>query len=115
MDKLWIDENVVRELPLRDPNERAWHEGWWETTVCWLEVQDGTTKLKKREETFYSEAERDKYLKARVDGGWVFDILWSWETMLGGKQSPLTEGMEEEWEGLFITSRKVSENEVQVV
>jgi hypothetical protein len=103
----------------RDPESREWWQGWWETTVCWLEVTDDeeSEDLVQVEATFYSDAERSAYLEERIQSGYMYDILWLTETSLGGKGHPnVPQYSEEEWEMLFAgTSRKVSEDAVTVV
>lgn len=118
-----VEVNLDERDGRRDPNERAWWEGWWETQVSWLEVSDDedSEELTQYTKTFYSEEERTKFLEERVQGGYVFDILWTWETSLGGEGHPDQAKLSvDDWDIIMYgdlknTSPTVSEDHIQVV
>lgn len=68
----------------RDQGEAT---GWvdFETTVCWLEVDpEDKDSLLMMEASFTSVEERQEYIKAKIEEGVVYDLLWFWETYYGG-------------------------------
>jgi hypothetical protein len=106
-----------------DPDTREWWQGWWQSTVCWLEVKDDDSEeLVEVVKTFYSDAERTAHLEKRIQEGYIYDILWTSEVSLGGKGypgSPTLGGAE--WDKLmrgeieYKTSPMVSEENIQVM
>ena len=100
----------------RNPEDREWWQGWWESTVCWLEVGEDGDSLVEREATFYSQEERSKALQERIDAGVVYDILWMTEMSLGGKGLlgvPVYSA--EEWDKMMGTDFPVGEENILVI
>lgn len=100
----------------RNAEDREWWQGWWESTVCWLEVGEDGNSLVTREATFYSDVERTAGIQERIDLGVLYDVLWMTETILGGKGLlgvPVYSA--EEWEKMMGTSLPASEENILVV